>query len=203
MSELNFALLKWQQEVFKDDARFKVIAAGRRCGKSRLSAVTLLIEGINCPEGSSVMYVAPTMGQARTIIWDLLMELGRPIIKSAHINNLEITLVNGRKILVRGADNPDSLRGIYLDGVVIDEIGDVNPAIFSEVVRPALADRLGWCMFIGTPKGHNAFYDIFKQAQNNPSWYSKLLRADQSVLLPDAELADAELADDEWMEPDV
>ena len=79
-----------------------------------MSAVTLLIEGINCPEGSSVMYVAPTLGQARTIIWDLLMELGRPIIKSAHINNLEITLVNGRKILVRGADNPDSLRGVSL-----------------------------------------------------------------------------------------
>jgi hypothetical protein len=91
VSELTFALLQWQQKVFKDTTRFKVIAAGRRCGKSRLSAITLLIEGLNCPEGSSVMYVAPTLGQARTIMWDLLMDLGRPVIKSAHINNLEIT----------------------------------------------------------------------------------------------------------------
>src|SRR5512137_2251615 len=112
MTELNFKLLKWQEEVFNSKSRFKVVAAGRGCGKSRLSAVTLLIEGLNCPAGSSVMYVAPTLGQARTIIWDLLHELGRPVIKSSHINNLEVLLVNGRKILVRGADNPDSLRGV-------------------------------------------------------------------------------------------
>ena len=87
MSELNFQLLKWQQTVFKDNSRFKVIAAGRRCGKSRLSAVTLLIEGLNCPEGASVMYVAPTLGQARTIIWDLLLDLGRPDRKSTRLNS--------------------------------------------------------------------------------------------------------------------
>lgn len=121
MSELNFKLLNWQQEVFKDSARFKVVAAGRRCGKSRLSAVTLLIEGLNCPPGSAVMYVAPTLGMARTIMYDLLLDLGKPVIKSAHVNNLEITLVNGRKIMLRGADNPDSLRGVSLTYVVLDE----------------------------------------------------------------------------------
>ena len=108
MTALNFQLLNWQKTVFTDSTRFKIVAAGRRCGKSRLSAVTLLIEALNCPEGSSVMYVAPTMGQARSIIWELLHDLGRPVIKSSHVNNLEITLLNGRKILVRGADNPDS-----------------------------------------------------------------------------------------------
>jgi len=123
---LDFKLLKWQQEVFKDHTRFKVIAAGRRCGKSRLSAVTLLIEGLNCPEGSSVMYVAPTLGQARTIMWDLLMDLGKPVIKSAHINNLEITLVNNRKILIRGADNQDSLRGVSLSYLVMDEVAFIK-----------------------------------------------------------------------------
>jgi len=100
------------QEVFKDETRFKVVAAGRRCGKSRLSAVTLLIEGLNCPVGSAVMYIAPTLGMARTIMYDLLLDLGKPVIKNAHVNNLEITLVNGRKIMLRGADNPDSLRGV-------------------------------------------------------------------------------------------
>lgn len=174
MAELNFQLLKWQQEVFKDKTRFKVIAAGRRCGKSRLSAVTLLIEGINCPEGSSVMYVAPTLGQARTIIWDLLMELGRPIIKSAHINNLEITLVNGRKILVRGADNPDSLRGVSLTYLVMDEVAFIKAEIWEKVLRAALSDKKGRAMFISTPSGRNHFYEWYKIGQDgiDPEWKS-------------------------------
>jgi hypothetical protein len=166
MAELNFELLKWQQEVFKDPTRFKVIAAGRRCGKSRLSAVTLLIEGLNCPEGSSVMYVAPTLGQARTIMWDLLMDLGRPIIKSAHINNLEITLVNGRKILVRGADNQDSLRGVSLTYLVMDEVAFIKPEIWEKVLRAALSDKKGRAMFISTPSGRNHFYDWFQLGQS-------------------------------------
>jgi len=88
MSDLNFSLLPWQQEVFADKTRFKVIAAGRRCGKSRLSAITLLIEGLQCTAGSAVLYVAPTNGQARQIIWDVLMELGREVIQASHINNV-------------------------------------------------------------------------------------------------------------------
>lgn len=162
MSELNFALLNWQQEVFKDRTRFKVVAAGRRCGKSRLSAVTLLIEALNCPEGSAVMYIAPTLGQARTIIWDLLHDLGRPVIKSSHINNLEITLVNGRKILVRGADNPDSLRGVSLTYVVLDECAFIKQEIWEKVIRAALSDKKGRALFISTPSGRNWFYDVYK-----------------------------------------
>ena len=158
-SELNFALLNWQQEVFKDTARFKVVAAGRRCGKSRLSAVTLLIEALNCPEGSAVMYIAPTLGQARTIIWDLLHELGRPVIKSSHINNLEILLVNGRKILVRGADNPDSLRGVSLTYVVMDECAFIKEDVWQKIIRASLSDKKGRALFISTPSGRNWFYD--------------------------------------------
>jgi phage FluMu gp28-like protein len=161
-AELNFALLNWQQEVFKDSTRFKVVAAGRRCGKSRLSAVTLLIEALNCPEGSAVMYIAPTLGQARTIIWDLLHDLGRPVIKSSHINNLEITLVNGRKILVRGADNPDSLRGVSLTYVVLDECAFIKQEIWEKVIRAALSDKKGRALFISTPSGRNWFYDVYK-----------------------------------------
>jgi len=165
MAELNFSLLKWQQTVFKDSHRFKVVAAGRRCGKSRLSAVSLLIEGLNCPEGSSVMYIAPTLGQARTIIWDLLHELGRPVIKSSHVNNLEITLVNGRKILVRGADNPDSLRGVSLTYVVLDECAFIKLDVWEKIIRAALSDKKGRALFISTPSGRNWFYDIFKLGQ--------------------------------------
>ena len=165
MAELNFQLLKWQQEVFKDTTRFKVVAAGRRCGKSRLSAVSLLIEGLNCPEGSAVMYIAPTLGQARTIIWDLLHELGRPVIKSSHINNLEILLVNGRKILVRGADNPDSLRGVSLTYVVLDECAFIKEDVWQKIIRASLSDKKGRALFISTPSGRNWFYDVFKLGQ--------------------------------------
>lgn len=165
-AELNFALLKWQQEVFKDTARFKVVAAGRRCGKSRLSAVTLLIEGLNCPAGSAVMYVAPTLGQARTIIWDLLHELGRSVIKSSHINNLEILLINGRKILVRGADNPDSLRGMSLTYVVLDECAFIKEDVWQKIVRASLSDQKGRALFISTPSGRNWFFDVFKLGES-------------------------------------
>lgn len=162
MTSLNFQLLKWQQEVFKSDKRFKVVAAGRRCGKSRLSAVTLLIEALNCPEGSHVMYVAPTLGQARTIIWDLLHELGRPVIKSSHVNNLEISLINGRKILIRGADNPDSLRGVSLTYLVLDECAFVKEDVWQKILRAALSDKKGRALFISTPSGRNWFYDVYK-----------------------------------------
>ena len=167
MTSLNFQLLKWQQEVFKDPHRFKVVAAGRRCGKSRLSAVTLLIEALNCPEGSSVMYVAPTLGQARSIIWDLLHDLGRPVIKSSHVNNLEITLINGRKILVRGADNPDSLRGVSLVYLVMDEVAFIKQDVWEKILRAALSDKKGRALFISTPSGRNWFYDIFKLGQES------------------------------------
>lgn len=172
MTTLNFQLLKWQQSVFNSKHRFKVVAAGRRCGKSRLSAVTLLIEGLNCPDGSSVMYVAPTLGQARTIIWDLLHDLGRPVIKSSHVNNLEITLINGRKILVRGADNPDSLRGVSLTYLVLDECAFVKQDVWEKILRAALSDKKGRALFISTPSGRNWFYDTFKlgQSEEDEEW---------------------------------
>ena len=90
MADINFQLLPWQQDVYKDPTRFKVIAAGRRCGKSRLAATTLLIEGLKCPAGSAVLYVAPTQGQARQIIWHVLLELGREVIRSEeHTSELQ------------------------------------------------------------------------------------------------------------------
>ena len=126
MADLNFSLLPWQKEVFQHKARFKVIAAGRRCGKSRLAATALLIEGLRCPAGSAVLYVAPTNGQARQIIWHVLIEIGRDVISNSHINNMDITLVNGAMIYVRGADRPDTLRGVSLTYAVLDEVADIK-----------------------------------------------------------------------------
>lgn len=190
MTELNFSLLKWQQTVFTDTTRFKIVTAGRRCGKSRLSAVSLLIEGLNCPEGSSVMYIAPTIGQARTIIWDLLHDLGRQVIKSSHVNNLEITLINGRKILVRGADNPDSLRGVSLTYVVLDEAAFIKQDIWEKVIRASLSDKKGRALFISTPSGRNWFYDIYKlgRDETDEEWKSWLFTTEDNETIDPKEV---------------
>lgn len=162
MTTLNFQLLKWQQTVFNDSHRFKVIAAGRRCGKSRLAAVTLLIKALEAPEGSAVLYVSPTLGQSRQIIWDLLLDLGRPVVKAAHVNNMDITLVNGRKIYVRGGDNPDTLRGLSLYYAVLDEAAFIKPDVWEKIIRASLSDKKGDAMFISTPDKRNWFYDLYK-----------------------------------------
>jgi len=163
--ELNVELLKWQQEVFNDPARFKVVAAGRRCGKSRLAAWTLIIRALQT-EKVTVFYVAPTQGQARDIMWGLLAELAHPVITSKHVNNMEITLVNGSRICLKGGDRPDTMRGVSLEYLVIDEYADVKQQVFEEILRPALADRKGDCLFIGTPKGRNHFYDLYIYADS-------------------------------------
>lgn len=174
MANLNVELLPWQQEVFGDKTRFKVIVAGRRCGKSRLSAVSLLIEGLKCPKGSAVMYVAPTQGQARQIIWDLLLDLGREVIASTHVNNLDITLINGAKIYVRGSDRPDTLRGVSLTYLVLDEVADIKPDTWEKVLRAALSDKKGNALFIGTPKGRNWFFDMYNlgDSEEDEEWKS-------------------------------
>jgi hypothetical protein len=128
-------------------------------------------------------YIAPTYSQCKRIAWDYLLNYTRPLGAIANIAELRVDFM-GRRISLYGADSPDSLRGIYLDGVVIDEIGDVNPSIFSEVVRPALSDRLGWAMFIGTPKGNNHFKDLRDRADKaDDQWKLLEFKASQTQLL--------------------
>ena len=147
---------------------------------------------------SRYAYIAPYYAQAKNIAWDYLLKYAAPAIVKANQSELWVELVNGAKIRLFGADNPDALRGLYLDGVVLDEYADMKPRLWGEIVRPLLTDRNGlngyqtWATFIGTPKGHNAFYDIYNEAQKNPNWYVKTLRADQSGLIPEAELLDAQ-----------
>lgn len=145
-----------------DPHRFKVVAAGRRCGKSRLAAVTLLIKGLEAPKGSSVLYVSPTLGQSRQIIWSLLLDIGAPVIKSAHVNNLQLELINGITIYVRGADNPDTLRGLSLYYAVLDEAAFIKPETWEKIIRASLSDRKGDALFISTPDKRNFFYDLYK-----------------------------------------
>ena len=193
MSDLNFSLLPWQQDVYKSDVRFKVIAAGRRCGKSRLAATALIIEALKCPPGSAVLYVSPTMGQSRQIIWDLLLDLGREVITSSHVNNLDITMINGARIYVRGADRPDTLRGVSLTFAVLDEVADIKPEAWEQVIRASLSDKKGRAMFIGTPKGRNWFYDLFKlgQAEDDTDWKSWHFTTKDNPLIDPTEIESA------------
>lgn len=171
--ELNVQLLKWQQEVFSDSTRFKVVAAGRRCGKSRLAAWTMIIRALQADK-VTVFYVAPTQGQARDIMWGVLEELAHPVITNKHVNNMQMKLVNGSTISLKGADRPDTMRGVSLEYLVMDEYADMKPQVWEEVLRPALADRQGDALFIGTPKGRNHFYELFSYANKgeDPSYKS-------------------------------
>lgn len=193
MADLNFQLLPWQKTVFEDKTRFKVVAAGRRCGKSRLAATTLLIEGLRCPAGSAVLYVAPTNGQARQIIWNVLLDLGREVIASSHVNNQDITLINGATIYVRGADRPDTLRGVSLTYAVLDEVADIKTEAWEQVIRASLSDKKGRGLFIGTPKGRNWFYDIFKlgQSGDDEDWKSWHFTTKDNPLIDPKEIESA------------
>jgi predicted phage terminase large subunit-like protein len=164
MTDLNVELLPWQQEVYADNTRFKVVAAGRRTGKSRLAAWLLILNALQTDKGQ-VFYVAPTQGQARDIMWQTLMELGHPVISGSHINNLQIKLVNGATISLKGADRPETMRGVSLKFLVMDEYADMKPDVWEQILRPALADQKGQAMFIGTPMGRNHFYELYKYAE--------------------------------------
>ena len=163
-TDLDIELLPWQQEVWADDTRFKIVAAGRRTGKSRLAAWLLIVNALQAERGH-VFYVAPTQGQARDIMWQTLLELGNPVISGSHINNLQIKLVNGATISLKGADRPETMRGVTLKFLVLDEYADMKPDVFEQILRPALADQKGCAMFIGTPMGRNHFYDLYKYAE--------------------------------------
>lgn len=163
MSDLKVELLPWQQEVMEATERFKVVAAGRRCGKSRLAAWMLVINALQSKSGH-VFYVAPTQGQARDIMWGVLLDIAHPIITGSHVNNMQIKLINGATISLKGADRPDTMRGVSLKFLVMDEYADMKPSVWEEVLRPALADQKGHALFIGTPKGRNHFYELYKYA---------------------------------------
>jgi predicted phage terminase large subunit-like protein len=173
VANLRVELHPKQTEVFNDDHRFKVVAAGRRFGKSRLAAWTLIIEALKSKE-KDVFYVAPTFQQAKDIMWTVLKELGHEVIKTVHENTAVITLVNDRKIYLKGSDRPDTMRGVGLAYVVVDEYADMKPQVFEQILRPALSDVKGGALFIGTPKGRNHFYELYQMAQReeDEDWVS-------------------------------
>jgi phage terminase large subunit len=146
--------------------RWGVVVCHRRFGKTVWAINHILRDAIMCGKSNPrYAYMAPTYRQAKNVAWDYLKQFagGIPGAKF-HETELRCDLPTGARISLLGAENPDSLRGIYLDGCVMDEVAQMPENVFPEVIRPALSDRKGWAVFVGTPKGHNAFFDLYEEA---------------------------------------
>lgn len=173
--------------------RWGIAVCHRRAGKT-VACINDLIKGaLTCDrEEPRFAYCAPFYAQAKDVAWSYLKRFTAPI-PGAEPNEseLRVDLPNGGRIRLYGLDNYDRLRGSYFDGVVLDEYGDSDPRAWAEVIRPALSDRKGWGLFIGTPKGRNHFSDMWDQAIRDEDWFTIMLRASESGLLDDAELVDA------------
>jgi len=183
----------WQREVHEQLRRFSVLVVHRRGGKTVL-AVNLLIEGALRTKKTMARfaYIAPFLKQARSVSWDYVRYYCRNIPGCSFNDGLmQVSFANGARLTLYGADNPDALRGMYFDGVVMDEVADMRPNVWWEIVRPALTDRLGWCLFIGTPKGLNLFSQIYFQGVEDADWYTGLYTCYDTEALSEKEIEQA------------
>ena len=180
------------------------MVAHRRAGKTVAAINDIIRAAITCKSPMPLFgYVAPYRSQAKSVAWDYLKHFARPITKSSNEGDLIIELLNGAKIRLFGADNADAMRGLGFDGLYLDEYGDFKPSVWGNVVRPALSDKQGWCVFGGTPKGKNQFWNIYETSRKLPNeWFSLSLPASKSKLLPESELdaAKAQLAEDQYLQ---
>jgi Terminase large subunit, T4likevirus-type, N-terminal len=187
----DYLLHTCQLEVFLCPARFRVLVAGRRFGKTHLALIELLHDAAKGP-GRLGWYVGPNDRHARLIAWDRLKELTRPYWKGKpNETDHRIDLLWGSTIVVVGAFNPDSLRGVGLNFVVIDEAASTKETAWSQVLRLALADRKGRALFIGTPKGRNHFYRLYQHALIDPDWAAFHFTTAQGEVVSKSELASA------------
>jgi hypothetical protein len=180
--------------------RFAVVVAHRRFGKTVAALNHLIREAVlNEKETPRYAYIAPTYGQAKRVAWDYLVKYTTPLGGTNNISELRVDFW-GRRIQLYGSDNPDSLRGQYFDGVIIDEVGDQNPKIWTDIVRPALTDRKGWCLFIGTPKGHNHFKELRDRAEKEDGWGLLEFKASETGVVDEVELKAArnEMGEDKF-----
>lgn len=187
-----------------DSHRWVVAVCHRRFGKTVLAVNQLQKRALVCDKPRPrFAYIAPTYRQGKAVAWDYMKFFARPI-PGVQINESELRIdyPNGGQVRIYGADNPDSLRGIYLDGAVLDEYGLQPQHVFTEVIRPLLTDRQGWALFIGTPNGKNQFYDIAQQAQRDPGWFFAAYKASQTGIVEAGELASnaSQMSADEYQQ---
>lgn len=178
--------------------RFAVLVCHRRFGKT-VGTVNHMIKMALLNELPAPMYayIAPFRKQAKKVAWEYL-KYYTSVIPGRKLNETDLYVElpskyrnrPGARIYIVGADNPDNLRGEYYDGVILDEYAQIKPTVFGSVIRPALADRKGWAVFIGTPKGQNQFYEIYQRACADPKWFSFICRVDESGVLSEEEIED-------------
>lgn len=183
--------------------RWAIAVAHRRAGKT-VACINDLIDGaLRCREREPrFAYVAPFFSQAKDVAWSYLKTYTAPIPGvSPNESELRVDLPNGGRVRLYGADNYERLRGIYLDGLVLDEFGDMDPRAWQEVLRPSLADRNGWAIFIGTPRGLNHFAEAWDRAKVDDEWFTLQLKASETGLIPAAELAAArrEMSEEQYL----
>lgn len=194
--DLGFRPHQYQREVQLEMAklRFGVVVAHRRWGKTVMAVQALVDRGLRCAKPDpQFAYFAPRLKQAKQIAWRHMMRLSSRI-PGAKKNESElyVEMPNGARIMLYGGSegHEESARGMYFDGAVIDEVAGIAPHAWPEIIRPALTDRKGWAMFIGTPHGMDAFHERWQFSQADPAWYSLMYRADETQLpwLPPEEL---------------
>ena len=194
--DLGFRPHEYQRQVqaASSERSFGVVVAHRRWGKTVLAIHTLVDRALRCRlPNPRYFYLAPKLKQAKQIAWMYLVAIQAKI-PGARKNESElyVELPNGARITLYGGSdgNEESMRGSYFDGGVVDEVAGIAPNVWAEILRPALADRKGWTMFIGTPHGMDTFHELWQRAQSDPDWYAMMFRADETNLpwLPASEL---------------
>lgn len=175
---LNYRPREWQRQCHMERKRFTVLALHRRAGKTEMAIMELIDKAMRFRDELGLFfYLAPFLKQAKAIAWARLKNKIEPLRISGAVDVMEGDLSvrfkhNGAVIRIFGADNPDAMRGVRLDGVVVDEVAQIAPEVWYDIIQPALSDRLGWAVFIGTPHGVNLFSELFYRAQEQPDWHS-------------------------------
>ena len=171
--------------------RWSVLVCHRRFGKTVCMINHLIKSALMCPhKNPRFAYIAPTFKQAKSIAWDYMKQFTDKIpLTKFNETELRVDLPNGARITLLGAENSDGLRGIYLDGCVIDEYANIEGKLFAEIIRPALSDRKGYCVFIGTPAGmNNNFYDLYQHANGAEDWFNYKAKASETKIVDQEEL---------------
>lgn len=178
--DLGYLPRAWQRKCHREKQRFTVLALHRRAGKTELALMELINSALKFTLNLGLfVYVAPFLKQAKIVAWARLKQRLDPLVMTGAviINETELSATfrhNGAVIRMFGADNPDGMRGIRLDGAVVDEVAQIKPEVWNDIIQPTLSDRKGWCLFIGTPSGVNLFSELFYRAKNNLNWHSSL-----------------------------
>jgi phage terminase large subunit len=192
--QIDYAPRKQFLDYHNRSQRFAILVCHRRAGKTVASLNDLIMRAAQTPNGRFA-YIAPFYSQAKDVAWEYLKHYAAPLLAdSPNESELRVDLVNGARVRLYGADNADRLRGLGFDAIVADEFADWRSGVYSEILRPALADRQGWVTFIGTPKGKNEFYQLWNIAKDSESWFRLELKASETGLIASDELAQSQEA---------